>query len=106
MKQTLTKDMFRFQMNQIRPDNFSYEGQGELFDYLEMLEESTGTEIEFDPIALCCEYCEMTINEVIDAYNIDIDYEQNIYMQVMDYISANSEVVGDTSNGTVVFQQF
>ena len=106
MKQTLTKDQFRFQMNQIRPDNFSYEGQGELFDYLEMLEESTGTEIEFDPIALCCEYCEMTINEVIDAYNIDIDYDQNIYMQVMDYISANSEVVGDTSNGTVVFQQF
>ena len=106
MKQTLTKDMFRFQMNQIRPDNFSYEGLGELFDYLEMLEESTGIQIELDPIALCCDYCEMPINDVIDAYNIDIDYEQNIYMQVMDYISANSEVVGDTSNGTVVFQQF
>ena len=39
-------------------DVFSYEGKKALFEYLEEYEESTGEEIEFDPIALCCEYSE------------------------------------------------
>jgi len=39
-------------------DNFSYEGRKALFDYLEELEDDTGEKIEFDPIALCCEYSE------------------------------------------------
>ena len=39
-------------------NNFSYEGRKALFDYLEELEDDTGEKIEFDPIALCCEYSE------------------------------------------------
>jgi hypothetical protein len=39
-------------------NQFSYKGKKALFDYLEELEESTGDKIEFDPIALCCEYTE------------------------------------------------
>ena len=39
-------------------NNFSYEGRRALFDYLEELEDDTGEKIEFDPIALCCEYSE------------------------------------------------
>ena len=39
-------------------DNFSYEARKALFDYLEELEDDTGDKIEFDPIALCCEYSE------------------------------------------------
>lgn len=38
--------------------NFSYEGKRALFNYLEEYEESTGQEIENDPIAFCCEYAE------------------------------------------------
>jgi hypothetical protein len=63
MKQTLTKDMFRFQMNQIRPDNFSYEGQGELFDYLDSIE----SELEFDPIAICCDFSQCSLDEFEQA---------------------------------------
>ena len=70
MKQTLTKDMFRFQMNQVRPDNFSYEGQGVLFDYLEMCEEGTDSEIEFDPIAICCDFSQCSLEEFKQSYPV------------------------------------
>jgi len=70
MKQTLTKDMFRFQMNQIRPDNFSYEGQGELFDYLDEMD----SELEFDPIAICCDFSQCSLDEFLQAYpSIKVD---------------------------------
>ena len=39
-------------------NNFSYDGLGALFDYIEELEHDIGEDIEFDPIALCCEYSE------------------------------------------------
>jgi hypothetical protein len=67
MKQTLTKDMFRFQMNQIRPDNFSYEGQGELFDYLDSIE----SELEFDPIAICCDFSQCSLDEFLDSFHCE-----------------------------------
>lgn len=39
-------------------NNFTYAGQIALFEYLEEYEEATGETVEFDPIALCCEYSE------------------------------------------------
>ena len=70
MKQTLTKDMFRFQMNQIRPDNFSYEGQGELFDYLDSID----SELEFDPIAICCDFSQCSLDEFMQSFpSIEVD---------------------------------
>lgn len=41
-----------------RANNFSYEGKKALFEYLEQYEEETGTPVELDVIALCCEYSE------------------------------------------------
>jgi len=41
-----------------KDNGFSYEGSRALYNYLEQLEEGTGTQIEFDPIALRCEYTE------------------------------------------------
>ena len=58
MKKTVTLDEFRNDFVSIRPDNFSYEGLEALFNYLENLEEDCGVEIEFDVIALCCDYTE------------------------------------------------
>jgi hypothetical protein len=68
MKQTLTKDMFRFQMDQIRPNNFSYDGQGVLFDYLDEID----SELEFDPIAICCDFSQCSLDEFLDAFS-DVD---------------------------------
>jgi len=41
-----------------RPNSFSRVGLDSLFEYFEEYEDSTGEEIEFDPIGICCEYNE------------------------------------------------
>jgi len=58
MKNTINFYEFRSWFEQHRPNNFSYDGLKALWEMLEEYEDSTGEEIEFDPIALCCEYTE------------------------------------------------
>ena len=70
MKDTINKDQFIswFRSSDTYKNNFSYEGLSALFDYLEEMEESTGEELEFDPVALCCEFEEydtFTFNNII-----------------------------------------
>ena len=58
MKEYVSLNTFMDRFNAIRPDNFSYEGLKALYEYLEQYEEDVGEEIEFDVIALCCDYTE------------------------------------------------
>lgn len=53
-----------------RRGQFSYEALCKLYDYLTRLAEDTGTPIELDVIALCCEFTEY---ESIQAYNREHD---------------------------------
>jgi len=69
MKQTITLSMFRDGFK-CRPDNFSYEGLETLFNYYEELEQDMREELEFDPIAICCEFTESTIYEALEAYSL------------------------------------
>ena len=89
-----------------RMDQFSYEGLEVLFDYLEELSESTGEPIELDVIALCCEYYESSIEELIDDYNIDLseveeDDPDSIIEVVREYLEDNTSVCGQVSDGFV-----
>lgn len=54
-------------------NNFTYAGKQALFDYLEEYEDSTGEEIELDPIALCCDYTEYEDFEDLQASYPNID---------------------------------
>lgn len=56
MKSTVNFSQFCDSFSETYRNNFTYEGKRALFDYLEEYEESTGEEIELDPIALCCEF--------------------------------------------------
>ena len=58
MKQTINEYDFRRAFEQLRPDQFSYQGLGALFDYFEEIEDGIGEEIELDVIGICCEYTE------------------------------------------------
>tara|TARA_R110000787_G_C13293208_1_gene433798 strand:+ start:81 stop:380 length:300 start_codon:yes stop_codon:yes gene_type:complete len=58
MKNTVNFYEFSRWFEEHRPNNFSRAGLQSLFDYLEEYEKDCDTEIEFDPIALCCEYTE------------------------------------------------
>ena len=58
MKQTMNEFDFKNEFKKIRPQNFSYDGLTVLYDHLIQFEEDTDQELEFDPIAYCCEYTE------------------------------------------------
>jgi len=58
MKKTISFHEFQRDFQDVRPDNFSYDGLKALFDYLEDLSDDCGTEIELDVIAICCEFSE------------------------------------------------
>ena len=89
-----------------RMDQFSYEGLEVLFDYLDNLSEDTGETIELDVVALCCEYYESSIEELIDNYNIDLsevdkDDPDSIIEVVREYLEDNTSVCGEVSDGFV-----
>ena len=88
-----------------RMDQFSYEGLEVLFDYLDELSEDIGEPIELDVVALCCEYCESSIEELIDNYNIDVSDadgdEDEIKTIVEEYLQDNTSVCGQVSGGFV-----
>lgn len=99
MKQTVYKSTFMDAFQSVRPGNFSYGGLEVLFDYFEELEESTGEEIELDVIAICCEYSELTHEEVRSNYNLDEDDD------VIDYLESNTQVI-EVDDNTVIIQDF
>lgn len=52
-------------------DNFSYEGAVALMEYLDELSNELGENIEYDPIAFCCdfaEYCPEEYESIADEY--------------------------------------
>jgi len=82
----------RFLQSSNYKNNFSYEGLTALFEYIEELEDDIGEEIEFDMIALCCEYSEYDdledFNEqyshVKDGYTLDDIREETIVIEIPD----------------------
>jgi hypothetical protein len=80
MKKTINFYEFSRWFEEHRPNNFSYEGRKALFDYLEEYEDGTGEEIEFDPIALCCEYTEYE-----DLNEFKVNYTCDQYQDLQDW---------------------
>jgi hypothetical protein len=58
MKTTVNESLFLQSFRQTRPDQFSLSALVELFEYLEGLDRESGSEMELDVIALCCEWTE------------------------------------------------
>ncbi len=90
-----------------RGDQFSYEGLELIFDYIEEYEGSTGEQVELDVVALCCEWCEQTPEDIAMAYNLEVCVsEENTLQTVLDYLHDETQVAGVTDAGTVVYVQF
>jgi len=58
MKMTLTACDFVEHFERIRLDQFTRAGLFALFEHLEEMEDATGEEMEFDCVAICCEFSE------------------------------------------------
>jgi len=113
MKQTVNLYHFRdaFKAHG-RENQFSYEALGQLFSYFEAYEQDTGEEIELDVVAICCEYAEATLAEIVRDYSIDtsdIDKTDSdaLFKCVVSYLQEHTEVIGDLNDGSkIIYQKF
>ena len=96
MKKTISIYTFRRWFEEHRPNNFSYTGLASLFDYLEQYEEDCGTELDFDPIALCCEYTEY---QNIAEFHLNYDHER--YPDT-DAIMDSTQVISVGTEGFII----
>lgn len=93
-----------------RQDQYSYEAKKAIFDYLEEYSDSTGEPVEFDVIAICCEWSEMTWKEAAEYYSIDLSHIEDDNLEelqdaVYDHLCDNT-VCLDLNNGSFVFVNF
>ena len=66
MKDTITAHQFSDTMIE---QGFSYEGTKALFAYFEQYEQDTGEEMEFDPVAIRCDFDEYeNLKEIKENY--------------------------------------
>lgn len=109
MKQTVTESDFRDAFRAMgRTDQFSHEGLGVLFSYLESYEQDTGEELELDVIALCCDYYEDTWDSIADSYGIELtdpEDEDAVADEVREYLEYHSFIVGEVTGGCI-YQAF
>tara|TARA_R100001594_G_scaffold146691_1_gene198446 strand:+ start:1066 stop:1368 length:303 start_codon:yes stop_codon:yes gene_type:complete len=100
MKDTITEYQFTDWFQKHRPNNFSYDGTKALFDYLEELELDLGEEIEFDPIAFCCEYNEYdNLKECLKAYD-------NLEIETIDDLRDHTTVIEVEGSDSIIIQAF
>lgn len=96
--------------NMGRADQFSYEAKRALFEFIEEMDDQCGTETELDVIALCCEYAESDVEELIADYGIDVSEadgdEEEIEEIVEEYLNENTCVVAKLKNGRFVYAAF
>jgi secreted Zn-dependent insulinase-like peptidase len=107
MKQTIIESMFINEMKAIRPDNFSYEGLQELFSYLDEID----SDLEFDPIAICCDFSQCSLREFKDAFpaieGIMIDEGLTLEDSIQYYIEENGYWFAFVEGGQeIVFNNF
>jgi len=108
MKTTVNFSEFRDSFQQIRPDNFSYDGLRHLFSWLEQYEEDTGEEVELDVIAICCDFSEDYFQNIADQYGLDLsEYETDEEKQeaVADYLSDQGVYVGEAGE-CIIYRNF
>jgi hypothetical protein len=99
MKTTVSSYDFQEAFERLRPNNFSIEGLNVLFDYLEELD----PDMELDVIALCCDYCEDTLEDIIHSYSIDVEDmdDDDTVEAVRSFLNENTVLVGETVSGFV-----
>ena len=76
MKANVTQWEFedRFKQSDTYKNNFTHSALKALYEYLTNIEDDIGEEIEFDMIALCCEYSEYkSAFEAASEYGYNVD---------------------------------
>jgi|TARA_R110000822_G_C14953877_1_gene455321 hypothetical protein len=100
MINTITEYQFTEWFMEHRPDNYSYEGTKALFDYLEDLEDGLDIKMEFDPIAICCEYDEYNnLQECLKEY-------ENLELKSIDDLRDRTQVIEIKNSDKIIIAAF
>ena len=83
-----------------RADQFSYEGLGALFDYLEEID----PDFDLDVIALCCDYAEDSAEDIAANYNIEVDSIDELEDAVRAHLEEHTSIVAETASGFLYAQ--
>jgi hypothetical protein len=96
-----------------RANQFSYEALEAIFEYLEDYSRDSGEDVEFDLVAICCDWYEMTWQEVADQYKVDLsdvedeDKPDAVYDFLVDETIGVYRVSGDAGiDNSFVFVAF
>lgn len=101
MFKRINKYTFSDEFRKVRPDNFSYQGLNNLFELIEKEEEMTGEQIEFDPIAICGDYCEYE-NIKDAAIDFGIDFDEDMDEEDIEYAVARETQMIKFDNGYII----
>jgi len=78
-------------------DYFTIEGYEVLYNYLIDLEEDTGREIDFDVIAICCDYSEYTFKELLEEFFSNdedfTDLKKGFEQEILNRLREKTEVL-------------
>lgn len=106
MYQTVNNSDFHDAFRQMdRLENFSYEGRNALFEYLEQLEDDLGETVELDVIALCCDYSELTLEDIQREYGNYEGEEFEDMDQAVEWLQDRTTVI-PVDDDTVIIQVF
>lgn len=106
-----TASQFRNEFHRAgRATQFSYDGLGLLFDYLDEID----PDYDLDVVALCCDYSEDTPATIARNYSIDLndadpeadDYAEQCLHLVTLRLNAEGTYIGTTDAGTIVYSSF
>lgn len=105
MKQTVTEYMFVDSFRHAgRESQFSVPARRAIFAHCEAFEHDTGTELELDPIAICCDFAEYpSAIEAAKAYGLELRGDDD-ESRALDWLREKTQVV--EFEGGIVIQQF
>ena len=83
-----------------RAEQFSYQGLGALFDYMEELD----PDFDLDVVALCCDYAEDTAEDIAKNYNIEVDSIDELEDAVRAHLEEHTSIVAETLSGFLYAQ--
>jgi|SRR5690625_1095501 len=105
--QTLNKEQFIKEFNAARPYHFSRAALGMIYEYLDDYAWETHGNVEFDPVAICCDFEEHSIGEFCmhvdnlkhidetdyDSFPMFIEAVNAAGIEVIDYCEEEDTVV-------------
>ena len=113
MKKTLTTSEIAHELFQDENANWSYNGAYALANYLQELEEDLGESIEFDAVAIRCDFSEYeSLQEWASEYGLDCidlgvesdDDDETKEEAILEYIQDHGQVIG--FDGGVIVSNF